>query len=123
MAELAAANALYNEAQTELDASKADVVELEGLRQLKAEIVSREKAMASQISGQAKKLDELEVGARRCSHCTRVLYRLRHHAQHAPHLHTWHTQCSSRVLPLINIAFIPNTTPRMKAVHILMFSY
>ncbi|MEW5314403.1 MAG: hypothetical protein WDW38_005908 [Sanguina aurantia] len=60
MDELASINALYHEAQGDLEQSKADESELEELREMKADIERKDKQQAVIILNQAKRLDELE---------------------------------------------------------------
>ncbi|PNH02813.1 Kinesin-like calmodulin-binding protein [Tetrabaena socialis] len=60
MEELASINALYVEAKSEVDQSRADQSELDDLRELKADIERKEKQQAAIIDQQAKRLEELE---------------------------------------------------------------
>ncbi|PNW82236.1 hypothetical protein CHLRE_06g278125v5 [Chlamydomonas reinhardtii] len=60
MEELASINALYVEAKSELEGTRADAAELEELRELKSDIERKEKQQAAIIDQQAKRLEELE---------------------------------------------------------------
>ncbi|KXZ52314.1 hypothetical protein GPECTOR_10g946 [Gonium pectorale] len=60
MEELASINALYVESKAELEQTRADTVELEELRELKADIERKEKQQAAIIDQQARRLEELE---------------------------------------------------------------
>ncbi len=53
MDELASINALYNEAKSELDVSKADQEELAMLREMKEDIARKDKQQAQIIENQA----------------------------------------------------------------------
>jgi len=52
---------MLNEARIEADAQRADVAELEELREMRSDVERRDKAHAQLIADQAKRLEQLET--------------------------------------------------------------
>ena len=52
---------VLNEVKNDLNNLKVDMAELDELRELRADVVRKEKAHADLIASQAKRLDELEA--------------------------------------------------------------